>query len=75
MTLSNEALKPSKLQWHPTFVGKPVEFFKRKENGLQMQKRSIMSLTGKSKCALKASNLEGRHVSHPPFWWRVANVG
>lgn len=57
LTLSNEALKPSKLQRHletkhPTLVGKPVEFFKRKEDGLQMQKRSIVSLTGNSKSAL-----------------------
>ncbi|KAE8280227.1 Zinc finger MYM-type protein 6 [Larimichthys crocea] len=74
LTLSNEALKPSKLQRHletkhPTLVGKPVEFFKRKEDGLQMQKRSIVSLTGNSKSALKASYLVARHVaqSKKPF--------
>lgn len=41
---------------------KPVESFKRKENGLQMEKRSIMSLTGDTKCALKASYLVARRV-------------
>ncbi|XP_061600964.1 SCAN domain-containing protein 3-like [Cololabis saira] len=68
ITLSNEALKPSKLQRHletkhPTLVGKPVEFFKRKEDELQMEKESIVSPTGASKCVLKASYLETRRLA------------
>lgn len=46
VTLAKEALKPSKLRWHlerkhPNLVGKPVDGFKRKENGLQMQKKNL----------------------------------
>uniref|UniRef100_A0A3Q3FIE2 DUF4371 domain-containing protein n=1 Tax=Kryptolebias marmoratus TaxID=37003 RepID=A0A3Q3FIE2_KRYMA len=74
LMLSNEALKPSKLKRHletkhPTLVGKTVEFFQRKENGLQVQKRSVLSLTLNSKCALKASYLVARRVaqSKQPF--------
>ncbi|KAE8278788.1 Zinc finger MYM-type protein 6 [Larimichthys crocea] len=77
LTLSNEALKPSKLQRHletkhPTLVGKPVEFFKRKEDGLQMQKRSIVSLTGNSKSALKASYLVARRVAQSKKAFTIA---
>ncbi|KAL2096421.1 hypothetical protein ACEWY4_008569 [Coilia grayii] len=75
--LSNKALKPSKLQRHletkhPTLMRKPVEYFKRKENGLQMQKRSIVSLTGSSKCALKASYLVARRVAQSKKLFTIA---
>ena len=65
LMLSNEALNPSKLQRHLETkpVGKPVEYFKRMESGLQMQKRSVVSLTSNSKCALKASYLVARRVA------------
>uniref|UniRef100_A0A665TDI7 HAT C-terminal dimerisation domain-containing protein n=1 Tax=Echeneis naucrates TaxID=173247 RepID=A0A665TDI7_ECHNA len=45
------------------------KFFKRKEDGLQMQKRSTVSLTGNSKSVLKASYLVARCVaqSKKPF--------
>uniref|UniRef100_A0A3Q3VR78 Uncharacterized protein n=1 Tax=Mola mola TaxID=94237 RepID=A0A3Q3VR78_MOLML len=64
---SNEALRPSKLKQHQetkhqTLMGEPVELFKREKNGLQMQKRSIMSMTCNSKCTLKASYLVARLV-------------
>ncbi|XP_061598837.1 SCAN domain-containing protein 3-like isoform X5 [Cololabis saira] len=79
LTLSNEALKPSKLQRHleskhPTLVGKPVEFFKRKEDGLQMEKKSIsiVSLTGNSKCTLKASYLVARRVAQSKKAFTIA---
>lgn len=75
--LSNEALKPSKLKRHletkhPSLVGKSVEFFKRKENGLQKQKRSVVSLTGNSKCALKASYLVARRVAQTKKAFTIA---
>ena len=43
LTLSKEALKPSKLKRHletrhPALAEKPVQYFKRKENGLLLQK-------------------------------------
>ena len=66
LTLSNEALKPSKLKRHletrPALAEKPVEYFKRKENGLQIRKKTILTLTlaTQSKSALKASYLVGR---------------
>ncbi|XP_077065697.1 SCAN domain-containing protein 3-like [Siphateles boraxobius] len=77
LMLSNEALKPSKLKRHletkhPSLVGKSVEFFKRKENGLQMQKRSVVSLTGNSKCALKASYLVARRVAQTKKAFTIA---
>ena len=77
LTLSNEALKPSKLQRHletkhPMLVGKPVDYFKRKESGLQMQKRSVVSLTSNSKCALKASNLVARRVAQTKKAFTIA---
>ncbi|KAM4604703.1 SCAN domain-containing protein 3-like [Polymixia lowei] len=77
LTLSNEALKPSKLRRHletkhPKLVGKPVDFFKRKENGLQIQKRSIVSLTGNAKCALKASYLVARRVAQSKKAFTIA---
>uniref|UniRef100_A0A8C1ZCR9 HAT C-terminal dimerisation domain-containing protein n=1 Tax=Cyprinus carpio TaxID=7962 RepID=A0A8C1ZCR9_CYPCA len=77
LMMSNEALKPSKLKRHletkhPSLVGKSVEFFKRKENGLQMQKRSVVSLTGNSKCALKASNLVARRVAQTKKAFTIA---
>lgn len=76
-TLSNEALKPSKLRRHletrhPKLVGKPVDFFKRKENGLQVQKKSIVSLTGNAKCALKASSLVARRVAQSKKVFSIA---
>uniref|UniRef100_A0A672FW69 HAT C-terminal dimerisation domain-containing protein n=1 Tax=Salarias fasciatus TaxID=181472 RepID=A0A672FW69_SALFA len=75
--LANEALKPSKLRRHletkhPTLVGKPVDFFKRKESGLHMQKRSTVSLTGDSKCALKASYLVARRVAQSKKAFTIA---
>lgn len=77
LMLSNEALKPSKLQRHletkhPMLVGKPVEYFKRKEIGLQMQKRSVVSLTNNSKCALKASYLVARRVAQSKKAFTIA---
>lgn len=76
LTLSNEALKPSKLKRlkakHPTLVGELVEFFKRKEKGLQMQKRSVVSLTGNSKCALKASYLVAGRVAQRKKAFKIA---
>uniref|UniRef100_A0A3P9LFA5 HAT C-terminal dimerisation domain-containing protein n=1 Tax=Oryzias latipes TaxID=8090 RepID=A0A3P9LFA5_ORYLA len=67
LTLSNEALKLSKLKRHlktkhQKLIGKPVDYFKRKDDGLQMQRRSIVSMTGDTKCALKASYLVARRV-------------
>ena len=58
LTLSNEALKPSNLKphletRHPALAEKPVEYFKRKENGLQIQKKTISTLDKQSKSALK----------------------
>lgn len=75
--LSNEALKPLKLKRHletkhPTLARKPAEYFKRKENGQQMQKRSVVSLTGKSKFALKASYLISRLVSQSKKSFTIA---
>ena len=77
LMLSNEALKPSKLQRHletkyPMLVGKPVDYFKRKESGLQMQKRSVVSLTSNSKCALKASYLVARRVAQTKKAFTIA---
>uniref|UniRef100_A0A3Q2WIW4 DUF4371 domain-containing protein n=1 Tax=Haplochromis burtoni TaxID=8153 RepID=A0A3Q2WIW4_HAPBU len=68
LMLSNEALKPLKLKRHletkhPTLARKPAEYFKRKENGQQMQELSVASLTGNSKCALKSSYLVARLVT------------
>lgn len=68
LMLFNKAPKPSKLRRHLAtkplmFFGKPVEYFKRKESELQMQKRSVMSLTSTSKCALKPSYLVARLVA------------
>ena len=77
LTLSNEALKPSKLQRHletkhPTLVGKPTEFFKRKESGLQIQKKTIVSLTGSSKSVLKASYLVAKRVAQTKTPFTIA---
>lgn len=49
-----------------------MEYFKRKESGLQMQKRSIMSLTSTSKCALKASYLVARRVAQSKKAFTIA---
>ncbi|XP_023813414.1 SCAN domain-containing protein 3-like [Oryzias latipes] len=77
LTLSNEALKPSKLKRHletkhPKLIGKPVDYFKRKDDGLQMQRRSIVSLTGDAKCALKASYLVARRVAQSKKAFTIA---
>ena len=47
LTLSKEALKPSNLKRHLDLD------FKRKENGLQIQKKTISTLDKQSKSALK----------------------
>ncbi len=77
LTLSSEALKPSKLRRHiqtkhAQLVGKPLDYFKRKELGLQIQKRSIVSLTGNAKCPLKASYLVARHVAQSKKAFTIA---
>lgn len=45
LTFSNETLKPSILKWnietkHPKRVGKPLEYFQRKHDGLQLQEQT-----------------------------------
>ncbi len=45
--LANESMKPSKLERHlqnkhPTYVGKPVDYFVRKRDLLKRQQSSIM---------------------------------
>lgn len=77
LMLSNEALKPLKLKGHletkhPTLARKPAEYFKRKENGQQMQEVSVVSLTGNSKCALKSSYLVSRLVSQSKKSFTIA---
>ena len=58
--LSNEVLKPSKLQWHldskhPEVARKPKEYFERKRKSLQKQQGILTKFTTQSKSALKAS--------------------
>lgn len=58
--LSNEAMKPAKLlrhfdSKHKNFVGKPVDFFKRKETELKSAKKSMETFSTHNKAALKAS--------------------
>lgn len=79
LTLSNEALKPSKLQRHlktrhPTLVGKPTEYFKRKQNGLQIQKKTIVSLTGSLKSVLKASYMVAKRVAQTKTPFTIAEL-
>lgn len=59
---NNEAPKPSKLKRHME-TKQPADFFKRKENGLQMQKRLVIRLTRNSESDLKASHLVARRVA------------
>ena len=58
--LSNEALKPSKLQRHldskhPEVAIQPKEYFERKRKSLQKQQGILTKFTTQSKSALKAS--------------------
>ena len=66
--LSNEALKPLKLQRHlntkhPGFVGKPKEYFQRKKDRLQTQLNVVTTLTTQSKATLKASYMVAVRVT------------
>lgn len=63
---NNEAPKPSKLKRHME-TKQPADFFKRKENGLQMQKSSVIRLTRNSESDLKASHLVARRVAQETF--------
>ncbi len=75
--LSNEALKPSKLQRHlnskhPGCVGKPKEYFQRKKDGLQAQQKVITSLSTQSKVTLKASYMVAARVAHSKKAFTIA---
>uniref|UniRef100_A0A3B3SP63 BED-type domain-containing protein n=1 Tax=Paramormyrops kingsleyae TaxID=1676925 RepID=A0A3B3SP63_9TELE len=68
LTLSSEALKPSKLKRHietkhpQRWVEKPLEYLQRKHDGLQLQKQTVVSLSTQSKTVLKTSYLVARRV-------------
>ena len=75
--LSNEALKPSKLQRHlnskhPEVAGKSKEYFARKKKGMQRQQGILLSLTTQSKCALKASYMVAFCISHSKKAFAIA---
>ena len=66
--LSNEAVKPSKLQRqlntkHLGCVGKPKEHFLRKRDGLQAQQKVITTLKTPSKDTLRASFMVAAFVA------------
>lgn len=50
----------------------PVEYFQRKRDGLQLQKKTIVSITSQSKCALKASYLVAWHVARSKKAFRIS---
>ena len=69
--LANDSMKPCKLKRHldtkhPEFKEKPVDFFKRKRDGLQQQKTTISKHSTVSKQCLEASYV----VAH-----RIAKLG
>lgn len=75
--LSNEALKPSKLQRHlntrhPNSAGKPKEYFERKMAGLQAQQKVITTFTTQSKSALKASYMVAARVARSKKAFTIA---
>ncbi|XP_067303616.1 zinc finger BED domain-containing protein 5-like [Pseudorasbora parva] len=58
--LAHESMKPGKMQRHletrhPACVEKPIDFFRRKEKELQIQKRTLAQQTQITANALKAS--------------------
>ncbi|XP_052002455.1 zinc finger BED domain-containing protein 5-like [Xyrauchen texanus] len=58
--LAHESMKPEKMQRHletrhPACVEKPIDFFRRKEKELQIQKRTLAQQTQITANALKAS--------------------
>ena len=66
--LSNEALKPSKLQRpldskHPKVARKSKKYFERKRKSLQKQQGILTKFTTQSKSALKASYMVASRIA------------
>ncbi|KAK5648379.1 hypothetical protein RI129_003271 [Pyrocoelia pectoralis] len=66
--LSNDAMKPAKLvrhlqSKHKHFMGKPLEFFKRKELELKSNKKIIKTFSTQEKASLKASYIVSLRIA------------
>ena len=75
--LSNEALKPSKLQRHleykhPEGARKPKEYFERKRRSLQKQQGILTKFTTQSKSALKASYMVAFRIARSKKAFTIA---
>ena len=68
VTLSNEAMKPSKLAHHlnsihPNYKDKPIDFFNRQQNEMKYQQKQIVKITKINVEALKSSFLVGLRIA------------
>ena len=75
--LSNEALKPSKLQRHlnskhPEVARKPKEYFVRKRTSMQRQQGILTSFTTQSKSASKASYMVAFRIARSKKVFTIA---